>query len=276
MYSTNGLVAQAARTVIFLALGISLINPMLAYGQERPDLSGVWSSNMTTPDYQGWQIEDYGCFFGCAAWKYQRLRDLVRDPANDERPFRALNAESDGYARSELAKILTPEGLAYRDAYGRNDAATISCVEPGFVEQALNPLPLRIRQTDIVVELRYEARGGVRVVYMDERDHPADAKATLYGHSIGHYENSTLVVETISIMSNAFPLGTGTEGGHSDQLRTVERYTRSQNGKWLRLEFSLEDPVMLFEPLVYEKVWAFTPDIELFDDHNCESISGQR
>ena len=42
------------------------------------------------------------------------------------------------------------------------------------------------------------------------------------------------------------------------------------------LEFSLEDPVMLFEPLVYEKVWAFTPDIELFDDHNCESISGQR
>src|SRR5947199_363469 len=36
-----------------------------------------------------------------------------------------------------------------------------------------------------------------RIIYMDGRPHPANLEPTNYGHSIGHFEGDTLVVDTI-------------------------------------------------------------------------------
>ena len=56
--------------------------------------------------------------------------------------------------------------------------------------------------------------------------------------------------------------------------RTVERYTRRDEGRLLTLELTLHDPVMLREPLVYKKVWRYTPDVK-FLEHSCETITGR-
>lgn len=42
-----------------------------------------------------------------------------------------------------------------------------------------------------------------RRIYTDGRKHPADPDPTLHGHSIGHWEGSTLIVDTVAILPEA-------------------------------------------------------------------------
>jgi len=255
----------------FLTLAILVIAPTLAGGQTRPDFTGVWSTTFTIPQDAAWRIEDYGCFLGCPVAVYQRLRELVKDPANNERPFELLLVEAWQLAATRLAAILTPEGLALRDQIGLDDAQVIRCEPLGFARQVTAPLPLRIDQRDDGVILSYEEWSVVRTIHMDGRGHPSDMPPSRHGHSIGRYEGSTLVIETAGLKADSlWPEHGG--GGYTDRLRTVERYTRD-NG-WLKLEFTLDDPKVLREPLVYEKVWRFTPGVE-FLKHSCETIAGQ-
>ena len=36
-----------------------------------------------------------------------------------------------------------------------------------------------------------------RIIYMDGRPHPKDLEPSYYGHSVGHWEGDTLVVDTV-------------------------------------------------------------------------------
>ena len=38
-----------------------------------------------------------------------------------------------------------------------------------------------------------------RQIFMDGREHPDDLEATWYGHSVGHWEGDTLVIETVGL-----------------------------------------------------------------------------
>jgi hypothetical protein len=111
-----------------------------------------------------------------------------------------------------------------------------------------------------------------RMVFLDGR-RPA---ATPMGYSVGRYEPGTLVVETTHIAANLAPWGPGFpipsvfDGRHSDQLRAVERYTRSEDGERLLLSVTLEDPWALREPVTLQKVWAWAPDQEIAPYDQCE------
>lgn len=265
--NTRVLVRRATGTT----LAVLLATPGVTTGQTRPDLTGVWSTALTIPEDEAWRTEDYGCFLGCPAPVYQRLRELVTDPANNERPFELLMVEAFQFGAKRLAGLLTPEGLALRDRIGFDDAAIIRCEPLGFVEQVTAPLPLRIEQRDDRVVLSYEEWNAVRTVYMDGRGRPPNAQASRYGHSIGRYDGGALVIETAGVSpGNLWSMHGG--GGYTDRLRTVERYTRDDG--WLKLVFTLDDPTVLREPLVYEKFWRFTPGVE-FLKHSCETIAGK-
>ena len=44
----------------------------------------------------------------------------------------------------------------------------------------------------------------LRRIYTDGRPHPDDPDPTFHGHSIGHWEGNTLVVDTVGIIPQAF------------------------------------------------------------------------
>jgi hypothetical protein len=107
-----------------------------------------------------------------------------------------------------------------------------------------------------VVAFLYEDRPGpyFRIVYLNGQ-HPKDLDPSYYGHSIGHWEGDTLVVDVVGLNDETW-LGSGTVGPklammHSDQLHVVERWTRS--GDVLTYEATVEDPVMFSKP------WVMTP-----------------
>ena len=55
------------------------------------------------------------------------------------------------------------------------------------------------------VTLLGESDGGrLRRIYTDGRGHPPDPDPTFHGHSIGHWEGNTLVVDTIGVVPQAY------------------------------------------------------------------------
>ena len=57
-----------------------------------------------------------------------------------------------------------------------------------------------------------------RTIYMDGRAHPSKAEKSYFGHSIGHWEGDTLVVDTVGFNESAWMDRYGMP--HTDQLHT--------------------------------------------------------
>jgi hypothetical protein len=115
---------------------------------------------------------------------------------------------------------------------------------------------MQIVQNADVVAFLYEDRPGpyFRIVYLNGQ-HPKDLDPSYYGHSVGHWEGDTLVVDVVGLNDETW-LGSGTVGPklammHSDQLHVVERWTRT--GDVMTYEATVEDPVMFTKP------WVMTP-----------------
>ena len=88
--------------------------------------------------------------------------------------------------------------------------------------------------------------GAHRVVYMDGRAHPADLLPTWWGHSIGRFEKDTLVIDTIGYNDKFWFDSRGTP--HTEQLHTVERWTRINFGRMTNV-FTVDDPGAFSRPV---------------------------
>jgi len=116
---------------------------------------------------------------------------------------------------------------------------------------------MQIVQNAQVIAFLYEDRPGpyFRLIYIDGRGHPEDFDPSYVGHSIGHWEGDTLVVDVVGLNDETW-LGSGTVGPkyammHSDKMHVVERWTRT--GNMITYEATVDDPVMFTKP------WVMTP-----------------
>jgi hypothetical protein len=116
---------------------------------------------------------------------------------------------------------------------------------------------MQIVQNKDVIAFLYEDRPGpyFRIIYMDGRGHPEDFDPSYVGHSIGHWEGDTLVVDVVGLNDETW-LGSGTIGPkyammHSDKMHVVERWTRT--GNVITYEATVDDPIMFTKP------WVMTP-----------------
>jgi hypothetical protein len=88
--------------------------------------------------------------------------------------------------------------------------------------------------------------GAHRVIYMDGRRHPDDLIPSWWGHSIGRWDGDTLVVDTIGYNEKFWIDSRGTP--HTEQMHTIERYTRINWGR-LRNQLTIEDPGAFSKPV---------------------------
>jgi hypothetical protein len=190
------------------------------------------------------------------------------DPANDARPFEALQAEADKHQREKyLRPRLTAAALKTYPLDPADDPGFLRCEPWGLARQIFARHQLEIRQRgNDRIELRYGEWDARRTVYLDGRPRPANQAPAVMGHSVGRWEGETLVIETSGIGANR----TSWLGEHSDQLRVVERYTRSQDGNTLMLKATIEDPWSLQEPVVIQKTWRWAPEEQITPYEDCE------
>ncbi len=99
----------------------------------------------------------------------------------------------------------------------------------------------RITQNKDTVVLEYGQFGLKRTIFMNLKEHPAAVKPSRAGHSIGHWEGDTLVVDTAGFL----PGFLNPPVRNSDKLHVVERFTLDPNTGALTRNYVAEDPVYL-------------------------------
>ncbi|MCU1335054.1 MAG: hypothetical protein JWO19_635 [Bryobacterales bacterium] len=232
LYATLGLAASLA-TVLPFAWAQSAKNP--------PDLTGVW-----------------GTFRAAGNTKFAPppAGQLVLKPEY-AKPYEARRAlEADANKRGEQ--------LANGSA---------QCVPYGVpTMMAVAVYPVEIIQTPKQVTIISEAFSEVRRVYLDRPQSPLeDVAPGYYGHSVGHWDGDTLVVDTIGIKTSV----NGYRGmPHSEQMRVTERL-RLAAPDILHDQITIEDPVVLEKPITYTLAYQRVPNYEMVEfvcDNNREYV----
>jgi hypothetical protein len=137
---------------------------------------------------------------------------------------------------------------AYQDATARGeieDGPTANCVPNGMPSIMTQPYPIEILFTPGKVTILIEAYAQWRQIFTDGREHPEDPDLTFNGHSIGHWEGDTLVVDTVGFTTDTSLGNLGMR--HSDQMRIVERFRLAAPDR-LEIETTITDAEALTRP----------------------------
>ena len=227
--------------------------------QDPPDFEGMWSDPPFT-------ATDTFCTFYCSEPGLTYLNALLDDPENDDRSYQKLFVDAQAYQRDYYIRPrLTDAALEDFPWDPAMDPGFLECEPWGFTRQIFAAHQLQITQYADRIEMHYGEWDGRRTIYLDGREPDANEPVTKFGLSIGHYEGDTLVVETSGISANR----TLWRSHHSDQLRTVERYTRDYEQNRLLLSVVMEDSWGLKEPLRMNKIWRWAPEEEIFPYVDC-------
>ena len=171
----------------------------------------------------------------------------------------------DGFFTAQLR--LTEQGQAawasYNEISEQNPyARCIGSPTPTLIVLTnIFPLEIQINEDEETVIIRSEFLDDQRIVYMDGRQHAEGGERTFAGHSIGWWEGETLVVDTKSFADHRSPYQNGVPSG--PQKHVVERYRLNDDGRRILVEFVLEDPEYLAEPLTHNRELIYAPQMEI-------------
>jgi hypothetical protein len=174
---------------------------------------------------------------------------------------------ADGLAEGDAIPY-TALGKKTKESRMAKDDPEANCLPAGVPRIA--PYPWRILTTPNGSHMYLLFEGNIhsyRQIFMDGRRHPeGDAlNPTWYGHSVGRWEGDTLVIDTVGFNDKFWFDRKGTP--HSEQLHTIERWTRPNMG-------TLVDAVTIEDPMYYSKPFTvtFTSRLQGPNDEILENI----
>ena len=219
--------------VIILAFMVALPMPLWAQSyraprtpDDRPDLNGIWQA------------------LGAVHWN---LEGHSAGPA-PLAELGAIGAMPAGLGVVEGGRIPYQEWAAVRQKENFTNRLqldpAVKCYLPGVPRATYMPLPFQIVQTPEYIFIAYEFAGASRTIYMNRPDMEAPVD-TWMGHSRGHWDGETLVVEVTNQVADTWLDRAG--NFHSEELRVVERYT-PQSPYHLLYEATITDAKVFSKP----------------------------
>jgi len=125
-----------------------------------------------------------------------------------------------------------------------------------------SPYPWRIVQTPTHYFYLFEGNiHSYRQIFMNAK-HPEDPDPTWFGHSIGHWEGNTLLVDTVGFNDKFWFDYKGHP--HTEKLHTVERYTRTDLGH-MDITVTIDDPGTYTQPFTTVGRATLMPGAELLE-----------
>lgn len=156
-----------------------------------------------------------------------------------------------------------------RAKFQENSAAKQSetdrrCLPRGVPRIMLMARPFELVQTSGRILFLYEGGAHVwRQVWMDGRAHAKDPNPDWLGHSIGHWEGVTLVVDSIGFNDKTWL--DDAAHPHTEQLHVIERFTRT-NPKTMQYEVTIHDPGAYARAWTARSTFSFRPNQRLEED----------
>ncbi len=249
--SALGLVALG----IVIGLLVTTTMPVAVAGQTEvprstdgdPDLNGIWQAIGTAH----WDLEDHSARAGAmvplgAVGAVPAGKSVVQGGEIPYQPW-AVDKKKENAAQW---LTLDPE---------------VNCYLPGVPRVMYMPFPVQIVQSPGFILMASEYVGATRSIHMGAVEAPPID--TFMGHSVGHWEGDTLVIE-----SNTFNDQTWFDRAgnfHSEALQVVERITPISRDA-LRYEATIEDSKVFTGPWtislpLYRRL---EPDAEILE-FNC-------
>jgi hypothetical protein len=162
--------------------------------------------------------------------------------------------------------VMLPAAQALMKSRQAADDPEARCLPTGVPRIA--PYPWRLVQSPAygkATHLFFLFEGNIhsfRQIFMDGRKHPDDEEPSWYGHSVGHWEGDTLVIETVGFNDLFWFDFVGHP--HTTQLKTVERYTRTKFGE-LEVVTTVTDPGAYAKPFTVKFRHTLRPGWELME-----------
>jgi len=168
------------------------------------------------------------------------------------------------YARSSAGIAASADFTINKDN-PRYHCMPISVIADWVFDQHIN----RIEQHDDKITLTYGFMDIVRTIHLDIDTHPADIEASRAGHSIGKWQDNSLVVDTIGFLPGYLDGRNGVK--HSDQFHLVERFEYDHEQGSILRSYTGNDPLYLTDSFASQDVVfvSGTP----FDPYNCDDLT---
>ncbi|MBH98011.1 MAG: hypothetical protein CMM56_06110 [Rhodospirillaceae bacterium] len=148
------------------------------------------------------------------------------------------------------------------------DDPILRCVSDGLIRMSHGPFSIEVVKGQGRLIVLHEDLHEVRRIYLDGRDFPEeidDANLAM-GYSIGHWEGSTLVVESRGLKRTVWDAG---GMPISSGARVTERWYLDSTGQ-LHVEFSLYDPVNYHRPAEMHTLRQKQPDDAEIMEYSCD------
>ncbi|MGC3981915.1 MAG: hypothetical protein QM808_11690 [Steroidobacteraceae bacterium] len=161
---------------------------------------------------------------------------------------------------AEATKHLQPWARAKMEAsaqYSAIDDNGAICGPTSFFRHPTTVVGYMVLQTADRVYLVSEdmSQVGVRRVYLNQ-PHPRNLRPSWNGHSIGHWEGDTLVVDTIGFNDKSW-LGSELQP-HTEELHVVERIRTVKEGAFLEIHSTIDDRKALTGAYSYSRYYKRT------------------
>jgi hypothetical protein len=205
---------------------------------------------------------------------------LADKPAPSGPTPRARDGKPDlsGIWQSSLADTIgeppellpSAEAIAKRWQASNEPPPTTLCLPGGIATESV--VEYQIVQTPNLVVIVDGGFNPTRMIYLDAREHPRDFNPSWMGHSIGHWDGDTLVIETVGF-NDLGRLGVALGGLSQDAPRTEklhvrERFRRPDLGH-LEVETTYDDPGAFNKPFQTRYVKALAPKDEEILEYVC-------
>lgn len=167
---------------------------------------------------------------------------------------------------------LTAAGQAVQDAYEQiYDDPGIHCdIGNIFFGWTHDGHVNEITQYDDRVVMQYGYMDFVRTIHLSLDEHPQNIVPSRGGHSIGHWEGDTLVVDTVGFTQGILFALSGIP--NSDQMHTTERFSYDSENKTLNSTYTAVDPLFLEDPYTGQATMGISADP--YTPYNCVELSG--
>lgn len=187
----------------------------------------------------------------------------TRGPRNS---FNVEGTQADGFAGAVKGWIVDPPGgkIPYHPwaaKKGRQGEFYNNYLDPhlhGVLPGPPRGLWLEHGATQIIqkpdqILFKMEVQHFYRIIYMDGRRHPPERITFDMGHSVGHWEGNTLVVDVSNLSARNWMDLAG--NFYSDAAHIVERYTLS-DANTIAWEVTVEDPYVYTRPWKMAASWS--------------------
>jgi hypothetical protein len=148
-------------------------------------------------------------------------------------------------------------------------ANTVAQCLPGGIQQMLfgAAYPIQVFETSGQVAMLFEEQNHFRNIFLNSK-HPDDPDPSYMGHSVGHWEGDTLVVDTIGLNDKTTLDMVGTP--HTEALHVVERYRRIAQDR-LEVRVTIEDKGTFSKPWEARTTWKAAAPGTQVSEYICEN-----